>query len=350
MHILINDFIGGVLDRGIPLYVRNLIDGLKAEGVRVSVVRAPKICRKLPRSLFYLIAVAFEQLAVPVIGLVSRSDLTLYPYNSAALIDLATGRGRIVVHDLEPLKRAMSPSKLYYLACYRVLRALDRAIFTISELTRKRLLESGLFGRGPIEVLPNTFYAFEELLQAAVPIHAADKRILLCTGSTANKDLESIVSDYLPKVLAKGFCVSILGLHKTTDAPKLAALATFLESGQLRLCGQLSDRDVAAEYRRHAIIWVHSLREGFGRCVVEARLAGRRVLCTDIAEFASLRDGGVYLYGNSAELIALLDRFIDCDEPTEQYRGYPYRDMLRQALHVAFGKELVRPNAPINAG
>jgi len=28
LHILINDFIGGVLDRGIPLYVRNLIDGL----------------------------------------------------------------------------------------------------------------------------------------------------------------------------------------------------------------------------------------------------------------------------------------------------------------------------------
>ena len=35
MHILINDFIGGALDRGIPLYVRNLIDGLRGEGLRV---------------------------------------------------------------------------------------------------------------------------------------------------------------------------------------------------------------------------------------------------------------------------------------------------------------------------
>ena len=58
LHILINDFIGGVLDRGMPLYVRNLIDGLNEEGFRVSVVRAPRICRKLPRSLFYVITVS----------------------------------------------------------------------------------------------------------------------------------------------------------------------------------------------------------------------------------------------------------------------------------------------------
>ena len=46
MHILINDFIGGALDRGIPLYVRNLIDGLQQEGFDVAVVRAPAWCRK----------------------------------------------------------------------------------------------------------------------------------------------------------------------------------------------------------------------------------------------------------------------------------------------------------------
>ena len=59
--------------------------------------------------------------------------------------------------------------------------------------------------------------------------------------------------------------------------------------GQLRICGQLSDRDVAAEYQKHEIVWVHSLREGFGRCVVEGRLAGSRVICTNIPEFAELR-------------------------------------------------------------
>jgi len=64
VHILINDFIGGALDRGIPLYVRNLIEGLGEEGIRVSIVRAPRICRKLPRALFYAIAVMVEQFAL----------------------------------------------------------------------------------------------------------------------------------------------------------------------------------------------------------------------------------------------------------------------------------------------
>ena len=49
MHILVNDFIGGVLDRGIPLYVRNLVDGLREEEFRVTVIRAPGYCRKMPR-------------------------------------------------------------------------------------------------------------------------------------------------------------------------------------------------------------------------------------------------------------------------------------------------------------
>ena len=77
MHILVNDFIGGVLDRGIPLYVRNLIEGLQEESFRVSVVRAPALCRKLPRNVFYMLAVAVEQTLLPLIGLVLRSDLTL---------------------------------------------------------------------------------------------------------------------------------------------------------------------------------------------------------------------------------------------------------------------------------
>ena len=47
--------------------------------------------------------------------------------------------------------------------------------------------------------------------------------------------------------MARGFRVSILGLHETSDAPRLAALGNFFAAFQLRLCGQLSDAEVAAE-------------------------------------------------------------------------------------------------------
>jgi hypothetical protein len=332
LHILINDFIGGVLDRGMPLYVRNLIDGLREEGFRVSFVRAPGVCRKLPRNLFYMIAVLVEQTVLPLIGLILRTDLTLYPYNSVAVADLLTRRGRIVVHDLEQLNRGLSPSKVYYLACYRAIKRLDRPVLTISELSRQRLAGSGLFGHGPMTILPNTFYAFERLLSAETVKREAKTSILLCTGSTANKDIETVAVDYLPKVLASGFRVSVLGLHKATDVTRFASLSIFLESGQLRLCGQLSDQEVAAEYQKHEIVWVHSLREGFGRCVVEGRLAGSRVLCTNIPEFAELRDGDVSLYNDSTEFMSLLDRLVKTDAPIGAYRGYPYRELLRNAI------------------
>jgi glycosyltransferase involved in cell wall biosynthesis len=333
LRILINDFIGGVLDRGIPLYVRNLVEGLRAEGFDVSVVRAPALCRLLPRNVFYALAIVVEQIALPVIGLLRRADLTLYPYNSVAMVDLLTRRGRIVVHDLEPLNRPMSFSKAYYLFCYRALKWCNGPIFTISELTRQRLVKSDLFGTGPVIILPNTFYAFEELIAAQAPNGNTGDSILLCTGSTANKDLETVVVDHLPRVLAKGFRVAIVGLHKATDAPRLSALEAFIASGQLRVCGRLSDEEVARAYQSHTLVWVHSLREGFGRCVVEGRLAGRRVICTDIPEFAGLRDDGVFLYKDAAEFAALVDRLMPMAPPAGRYQGYPYRDLLRRAIY-----------------
>lgn len=333
MHILVNDFIGGALDRGIPLYVRNLIEGLRGEGLRVSVVRAPALCRRLPRGVLYLIAVVVEQLVLPVIGFVLRADLTIYPYNSVAVVDLLTRRGRIVVHDLEQLNRPASFSKFYYLFCYRAVKWFNAPLFAISDITRQRLAQSGLFGSGPVTLLPNTFYAFERLAAAETPERGPS--ILLCTGSTANKDLETVVSEYLPAVLAQGHCVSIFGLHKASDTAKLKPVAAFLASGQVRLCGRLSDVEVARAYRSHAIVWVHSLREGFGRCVVEGRLAGARVLATDIAEFEELRDGGVSLYRDPDGFLAALERLIHSDAPAAPYTGYPYGDLLRRAIEGA---------------
>lgn len=332
MHILVNDFIGGVLDRGMPLYTRNLIDGLRQEGFRVSTIRAPAICRKLPRNLFYLIAVAVEQTILPLLSLVWRADLTLYPYNSASIIDLLRRRGRIVVHDLEQLNRGLSPSKAYYLLCYRAIKWLDRPIFTISQLSRQRIADSGLFGRGAITLLPNTFYAFERFLREQTPVREAKTSILLCSGSTANKDIETVATVYLPTILAKGYRVSVLGLHKTDDAQRFDSLTAYLKSGQLRLCGQLSDHEVAAEYQKHEIVWVHALREGFGRCVVEGRLAGSRVICTDIAEFVELRDADVRLYRDVDAFMTTLEALVRSDAPIGPYDAYHYRALLRSAI------------------
>ncbi|MEX1083231.1 MAG: hypothetical protein WEC82_02820, partial [Xanthobacteraceae bacterium] len=264
---MVNDFIGGVLDRGIPLYVRNLIFGLREEGIRVSVVRAPAVFRKLPRGAFYVIAVLMEQFVLPVVGFVLRADITIYPYNSIAFADVLSRRGRIVVHDLEQInKPRFAPARLYCSFCYAAIRRFAYPVFTIADLIREKIVASGVFDQSPIRLLPNTFYVFENLVRAEGPQAVREKSILLCTGSTENKDFSSVIADYLPPALTQGFRVSILGLHKKNEAALLNPLESSLASGRLRLCGQLSDRDVVREYLSHQIVWVHSKREGFGRC------------------------------------------------------------------------------------
>ena len=336
MHVLVNDFIGGVLDRGIPLYVRNLVQGLRDEGVRVTVVRAPSFFRKIPRGAFYMISVLMEQLVLPVIGFILRADVTIYPYNTMAIADMLSRRGRIVVHDLELLNRShFSPARLYCSVCYAAIRRLAYPVFTIADLIQKKILERGIFGQAPIRLLPNTFYIFEDLIRANAPAAVVEKSILLCTGSTENKDLASLVSEYLPAALFQGFRVSILGLHKKSDAAILDTLRSFLTSGQIKLCGQLSDEEVAREYLTHQIVWVHSRREGFGRCVVEGRLAGRPVVCSAIPEFVTLKDNGVFLYESAAEFGELIAKLTGTHNILPDYAGYPYRQMLRNTVRAA---------------
>jgi Glycosyl transferases group 1 len=300
-------------------------------------VRAPALCRLLPRNVFYALAVVVEQTVLPVLGLLLRADLTLYPYNSVAVADVLSGRGRIVVHDLEQLNRGLSFSKLYYLACYRVLKWCNAPMFTISPLSQQRMEKSGLYGRGPITILPNTFYQFERLVGGVKPRPLPPRSILLCTGSTANKDIETLVADHLPKLMDADFHVAVLGLHKVTDAPRLAALDRYIASGRLRVCGRLSDREVARQYRSHALVWVHSRREGFGRCVVEGRLAGAHVICSDIPEFASLADEGVHLYQDAAAFMAAVEQLAAMERPLGRYQAYPYRELLRAAIRQGFG-------------
>lgn len=74
---------------------------------------------------------------------------------------------------------------------------------------------------------------------------------------------------------------------------------------------------------------MHSLREGFGRCVIEGRLAGSRVVCSDIREFSTQRDEmhdrEIYLYNDRADFMATLDRLAHTAAPPAPFDGYPYR-------------------------
>lgn len=333
MHVLINDFIGGYLRRGIPQFVSNLELGLIEAGHRVTTLRAPRWFERLPRSLAHAAAVVFEQGFVPFFGRAIGAECVLYPYNSIAALDMRSGRGRIVVHDLELLSRPRSAvSRRYAEWCYRRVQRRGYPVFTVSESAREALAGCPLFQRSEILVLPNVFFRFERTLRDLGSIAVVPRSVILCTGHAANKDLASVASTFLPLLLDRGLTVHVVGLHTDKAQEVLAALAAARDAGRLVVHGRVSDEILARLYAESAFVWVHSRAEGFGRPIVEGRLAGRPVVCSDIPPFHELADDLVRHYSDPDTFMLAVEWALDPRVLTHPYDGFDYRAKLQAVV------------------
>ena len=113
--------------------------------------------------------------------------------------------------------------------------------------------------------------------------------------------------------LGAGYHVSsTLGLHKANDMAKLQPVVHSWPRASCKctVCraAEVADAPIASPCRRGGCILC---ARASGRCVVEGRLSGARVLATDIAEFAELRDGDVYLYKDPAGFFTGVDRLTE---------------------------------------
>src|SRR5688572_23945652 len=99
-RVLIFNFFGGVMDRGIPLYAQDIAECMRRIGIEPMELRCPRVLRRLPRMLRNPLFVLFEQVVAPLVRALRGCTLTVYPYNSAGLVDAALGRSVMVIHDL----------------------------------------------------------------------------------------------------------------------------------------------------------------------------------------------------------------------------------------------------------
>ncbi|HFL9078069.1 TPA: glycosyl transferase family 1, partial [Escherichia coli] len=84
-------------------------------------------------------------------------------------------------------------------------------------------------------------------------------------------------------------------------------------------------------YCNSKIVWAHSLAEGYGRTLAEAKLTCKNVICTRISAFREQKDSNIFFYTYYSEYYEVYSYLVDNSPSVE-----------RKALHehILFENEL----------
>jgi glycosyltransferase involved in cell wall biosynthesis len=304
-RVLIFNFFGGVMHRGIPLYAQDIAESMRRVGLEPIELRCPGFLRRAPRPVKNVTFVLFEQIVAPLARFFLRCRVAVYPYNSGGIVDALLGRSILVVHDLISNDLANRSLAARYIRVTQAFhRAFRRPVCAASGLTLSHLRRLNAFRGCSLQLWSNPFYSFEAALahhgHVTAPAPRKRPRVLLCSGMGPNKDYGGAI-----KLFAKSHVLADAELHVIGfghDAPlarrRLARLPQSVAERITVHPGMRLDA-LVAEYLAADLIWVHSRGEGFGRCVVEARLSARPVVASDISAFRKQRARGVYLYADA---------------------------------------------------
>ena len=303
--ILIFNFFGGVLKRGIPSYVENLSVALENEGLSCRQLRCPTALHRLPRPLLNFLFVFAEQVLTPLAGL--WFDRVIYPYNSASVAGSFSRKTAMIVHDFISSRGRSKSFTARYIRLTQAIHARGgRDVIYISRSTRRIGENLRKFPKCRTFLFPNAYYCFMRLISEVSSVRGDE--VLLCTGWGKNKDLSGVLQLYLDSGLYKLRRICILGLAGHTEIVDDFCRAHPAVAGKIRIMPEVNDRSVVQAYETTAWAWVHSIAEGYGRSIAEARLCGCRVVASNIAPFRKQIDEAAFLYRGLEEFKGAVSR------------------------------------------
>jgi len=339
-RILLFNFFAGVLRRGIPLYVENLSVALQRSGNRCYQVRCPKFLCGLPRPVLNALFVIVEQLIMPVAALFF--DRTIYPYNSVAVLAGFSRRASVLVHDQIPNHvRDRKLAARYIRATQKLYAKLGGdAIYSSSTTMRtgKRIRQ---FPASREFFFPNTFYNLISLRSDSPP--AREDFALLCSGWGKHKDLPGALNLYLQSGLYRLRPLRILGLAGRMEQVNAFCSEHPEIADRITVYPRLSDSSVVRAFETAAWIWIHSLREGFGRPVAEARLCGGRVVATSIPQFREQADEYTFFYSGLAQFQSAI---AGCEAAPEDAPRRPHSEHDRLMIEIERFITVSQPQLP----
>jgi glycosyltransferase involved in cell wall biosynthesis len=294
-NILIFNFFGSILERGIPLYTDNLCSAMKYAGLRCIQFRCPANLRCLPRPLLNLLFIFCEQIMMPLLSV--RFERVIYPYNSVSIIAAFSRRTLLVVHDFISREKDKKSFSAHYVALTQKFYArLGGDVAYISKSSAVTGFSKNYFPDSRTFYFPNAFYRFIEMTSAQPPMRSNE--VLLCTGWGTNKDLDGALELYFRSGLYRNRPLRILGVAGRREIVDRYCRKHPELTKRIDIMPKVEDQEVVHAYETANWVWVHSQKEGYGRSIAEARFCGCRVVASDIAPFREQKDEATFLYSD----------------------------------------------------
>jgi len=305
--VLIADFFGTLKARGIPAYVQEL-SHIASDIADVRILQAPRFLASAPKSIQNILMVLHEQLYVPLVALLIRPTVILFPYNSTSLICSLSKRTACVVHDLIPYRRAQRRITFAFLYLWVTTTwhsLMKRRFVGVSPHTMRILRSIPRFAQCDCVYIPNTFAGTKITDNTISNSKKSPPRLTLVSGNSQNKDFRGALHLYSSMRMNIGKMVGGMDVVGFGDGHSHATRVVQIMRDEgvqglddIRIHGLLSRQDLDQLLRENGITWAHSLAEGFGRAVVEGRLAGGVVLMSRLGVFKPFTDDWCYPYKN----------------------------------------------------
>jgi glycosyltransferase involved in cell wall biosynthesis len=203
----------------------------------------------------------------------------------------------VSVHDLYPFDIPENFGTIKAFLNRQVLRQCLRsagAIACVSESTRQRLIHwlGSAFRDRTVTILNSVEATVASSVRGPVPLHKSQPFLLCVAQHRRNKNI-ALALRVLARSLETGAIspdtqLVIVGVPgPETERIQRQLQEARLERRVLFLCG-ITDSELLWCYRNCELVLAPSLIEGFGLPVVEALLAGGRVVCSDIPAFREI--------------------------------------------------------------
>jgi glycosyltransferase involved in cell wall biosynthesis len=196
---------------------------------------------------------------------------------------------------------------LFYRICFTVLSLGGNTVITVSQFSASEILRYYRGFGSKIAVIPNGMDSVENEVVQRPSRLVVDRPFILCVASKdPRKNLRFVVDSWLENSLGRNEILIMVGGGSSIFRND----AIVESSGAVVDLGYVSEGELAWLYRNCKAVVQASSYEGFGLPIIEARMRGAFVICSDIPAFREVAGDSAWYYkvGDCEGLINAITR------------------------------------------